>query len=504
MAKKAIEVRNLTFTYSGSDEPALEDVSFDVGDGEILLVIGQSGCGKTTLLQHLKTSYLPEGKRTSSSKIRIDGTLIEDMSEEKQAFKVGYVGQQVEASQVTDKVWHELAFGLESLSKPESYIRRRVSEVAAFFGLEKVFHSKLSELSGGQKQLVNLASVMIMEPEILVLDEPTSQLDPMSAEEFFRMIRKVHDELGTTVVIAEHRLESIYGDADNVMVLDGGKLLAYGTPCKVSRFLYEKGMPLFRSLPVSVRLYYDVYYKCRLKTGNDIFDTNADGYDESYEKHKTLPLTVNSGRTFLKSLVESGEALGGRALEKRIVNEDDSIEKHSTENASAENASINRKKTIKDEAVLTAEDIWFRYKKDSVDVLKACSFAMPKGKITVLLGGNGAGKSTFLYVLSGYLLPYIGRVRNNDMKIGVLPQEPKSMFAKKTVAEELGISINKKVNETKNSADHVDRSQIEEIAEFFDLSDCLMKHPFDLSGGQQQKLAMAKLVLKDYDIFLLD
>ena len=206
MLSNAVEVRNLTFSYRDNTKSVLKNVSFDLEKGGILLVIGESGCGKTTLLQHLKPSYMPEGSREEGWDICINGKRFYEMSEEELAFTVGYVGQHVEAVQVTDKVWHELAFGLESLGKNQDYIRRRVAETAAFFGLENVFHEKLSKLSGGQKQLVNLASVMVMEPEILILDEPTSQLDPISAEEFFHMIRKVHEELGTTMVMAEHRL----------------------------------------------------------------------------------------------------------------------------------------------------------------------------------------------------------------------------------------------------------------------------------------------------------
>lgn len=460
-----VEVNNLTFSYRDSSDVALSDVTFSLEQGETLLVIGESGCGKTTLLQHLKPAYLPTGSRSAESTIKLNGKSMEEMSEEEQAFSVGYVGQHVDASQVTDKVWHELAFGLESLGKSQTYIRRRVAETAAFFGLENVFHEKLSELSGGQKQLVSLASVMAMEPGILILDEPTSQLDPISSEEFFRMVRKINDELGTTIIMAEHRLESIYAHATKVMVLSEGRIIKIGNPYEVSYYLYENGLSLFRSLPVSARLYYDLGAQADSTLGDKV------------------PLTVNEGRNFLKAYIEKY----GLNMGEKSVEPEDAASDYGSDTANGK------------EIVLSAEELWFRYKKNGRDILKACDIEISKGKITALLGGNGAGKSTLLYVLSGQLKSYLGKIKEVKGRVGVLPQEPKAMFAKKTVAEELGIRIIDGA-----SASEYGTYTGEGAADFFGLWDCLLRHPFDLSGGQQQKLALAKLVAEGYDIFLLD
>ena len=468
---KAVEVRNLTFAYQGCSFNALSKVSFDLEQGDTLLVVGESGCGKTTLLQHLKPAFMPIGNRASDCRITLCGKEAGEMSEEEQAFIVGYVGQLVNESCVTDKVWHEIAFGLESMGRSQEFIRRRVAEVTTFFGLENVFHEKTAELSGGQKQLVNIASVMAMEPEILLLDEPTSQLDPVSTEELFRMIKKIHDELGTTIIIAEHRLESIFAHATKVMLMDGGSVATIGTPQEVSIFLNERKMPIFKALPVAARMYFDLKNNC---VGSDI-------YKDLFENSEP-PLTVNEGRRFLERYVESA----GIKHDKTETDNDA---------GAGMNGALGHKG--KPEVALTADELWFRYNRNGRDVIKDCSIRLNKGKVTALLGGNGAGKSTLVYLLSKQLKPYLGKVKDSGTRAGVLCQEPKSMFSQKTVADELAYSIKKVHTDDAGSVQA-------EITDFFGLSDCLSRHPFDLSGGQQQKLALAKLVAEDCDILLID
>lgn len=457
---KAVSVKNLTFEYSGDNGFSLKDVSFDVNSGEILLIIGESGSGKTTLLRHLKPAYTPEGLSSSDGVIELCGKPVDHLTEQEAAFRIGYVGQQVEESQVTDKVWHELAFGLESMGCDQNYMHRRLAEITTFFGLEEVYHQKLSELSGGQKQLVNLAAVMIMEPELLLLDEPTSQLDPSSSLEFFHMIRRIHEELGTTIIITEHRLEDILPMADKVMVLDRGRVMMIDVPGAVCSFLYEGKLPLFRSMPVAVRIYYGLGGACG----------PADKHCESEERK--VPLSVNEGRSFLSDYMN-----GDYGLVR-------------SQRACADRTSVSRKSAAsKCDLVIEVDEIWFRYKKDGSDVIKACSFNVEKGRITSILGGNGVGKSTLLSVLAGNLSPYMGKLKRSGVSIGYLPQNPQAMFAEKTVRKEL---------ESSGSSGY------EEVMEFFELSECLDKHPFDLSGGQMEKLALSKLVLAGCDVFLLD
>ncbi|MCR5702642.1 MAG: ATP-binding cassette domain-containing protein [Lachnospiraceae bacterium] len=450
-----INVRNLTFSYSERAAYALDDVSFSVGKGEMLLVIGESGSGKTTLLRHLKPAYKPVGNITKESRIYVEGSLLDELSDEQQAFMIGYVGQQAEACQVTDKVWHELSFGLESMGASQDVMSRRVSEIAAFFGLEKVFHEKLSHLSGGQRQLVNLAAVMVTEPEILILDEPTSQLDPMAAAEFFRMVRRIHDELGTTIIMTEHRLEEAYVMADKVLVLDKGKMIMHGTTDEVGRYLYEGRLSLFRSLPVATRLFYDL--------------------TEGRKSDEKVPESVNEGRQFLSRYM---------AKNNLEVPDMSTCDYGGKEDKSRDSLPGKREFEKKYKPILEGKELWFRYDKNANDVLKNCDIKLPEGKITALMGGNGAGKSTLLHVLAGNIAAYIGKVKKGDISIGMLPQNPQAMFLYDKVSKEIG--------------DYPD------IVKHFELEECLDMHPFDLSGGQMEKLALAKLVSQGQDVLLLD
>ena len=188
-----IEIENLTFSYPSAGRPSLSDVSLTIRRGEYVVLCGKSGSGKTTLLRHLKTVLAPHGKR--SGDIRINGVSLKDMSQRDQAAKVGFVMQNPDDQIVTDKVWHELAFGLESLGCDQKTMRARVAEMACYFGIQDWFHRDVANLSGGQKQLLNLASIMAMQPEILILDEPTSQLDPIAASDFLNTLRKINAEL---------------------------------------------------------------------------------------------------------------------------------------------------------------------------------------------------------------------------------------------------------------------------------------------------------------------
>ena len=217
------QIENLTFSYAAAkNKRSLDDVSLTIEKGEYIVLCGKSGSGKTTLLKHLKSVLTPSGKRSGT--ILFNGVPMEQVSQRDQSSKIGYVMQNPDDQIVTDKVWHELAFGLESLGADQKAMRARVAEMACYFGIQDWFHRDVANLSGGQKQLLNLASIMAMQPEVLILDEPTSQLDPIAASDFLNTVRKINMELGTTVIITEHRLEDIFPYADRAIVMDGGKV----------------------------------------------------------------------------------------------------------------------------------------------------------------------------------------------------------------------------------------------------------------------------------------
>ena len=355
---------------------------------------------------------------------------------------------------VTDKVWHELAFGLESLGCDQKTMRARVAEMACYFGIQDWFHRDVATLSGGQKQLLNLASIMAMQPEVLILDEPTSQLDPIAASDFLNTVRKINTELGTTVIITEHRLEDIFPYADRAVVMDGGRILADDTPSRVGQLLFARNHPMFTAMPTPVRVFY-----------------GAGCSGES-------PLTVRQGRSWLSREFPEAPAkntVPAPALPEEVEN-----------------------------PALMLKELWFRYEKDSPDILRGVSAEVPAGSLYAILGGNGAGKSTTLKAISGICRPYRGKVtlfgkpmekyKSSELFRGclaMLPQDPKSLFVKKSVREELE-------EMTK------DTSAISEIARLCQIESLLGSHPYDLSGGEQQRAALAKVLLTKPRLLLLD
>lgn len=447
------EIKDLTFSYAAAKgKHSLENVSLTIEQGEFLVLCGKSGSGKSTLLRQLKTVLTPNGKRTGEILFR--GVPLKQVSDREQSEKIGFVMQNPDDQIVTDKVWHELAFGLESLGCDQKTMRGRVAEMACYFGIQDWFHRDVATLSGGQKQLLNLASIMAMQPEVLILDEPTSQLDPIAASDFLNTVRKINTELGTTVIITEHRLEDIFPYADRAVVMEKGRVIADDTPGKVGQLLFEQANPMFAAMPTPVRVYY-----------------GAGGTGES-------PLTVRQGRSWLS---------------RRFLNrpEKDAI------------AAPPLPEEVKDPA-LVLKELWFRYEKDSPDILRGVSAEIPSGSLYAILGGNGAGKSTTLKAISGICRPYRGKVtlfgkpvdkyKSSELFHGclaMLPQDPKSLFVKKTVREDLSEMTR-------------DKSSIERIAALCQITELLDSHPYDLSGGEQQRAALAKVLLTEPKMLLLD
>ena len=250
---ETITIRNLSFSYPEQTKAVLDGVSLIVPPGEFLVVCGPSGCGKTTLLRQLKTVLAPHGKRTGE--ILFGDVPLDALDQREQSSMIGYVLQSPENQIVTDKVWHELAFGLESLGCDTPTIRRRVAEMASFFGIEAWFYKNVTELSGGQKQLLNLASIMAMHPDVLILDEPTSQLDPIAASDFLATIGRINRELGTTIILTEHRLEDVFPLSTRVAVMDNGKILCEGNPSEVGGHLRKHEHTMFLAMPSAMRIW---------------------------------------------------------------------------------------------------------------------------------------------------------------------------------------------------------------------------------------------------------
>ncbi len=451
-----LQVENLSFRYPKAEQNALEEIGFSVESGEFTLLCGPSGCGKTTLLRLLKKELAPVGEK--SGQIIYQGAPQEALED---AGAIGFVQQNPESQIVTDKVWHELAFGLENMGVPTEVIRRRVGEMASFFGIQGWFRQKTDELSGGQKQLLNLASVMVMQPNLLILDEPTSQLDPIAAADFIATLQKINRELGLTILLAEHRLEEVFPIADRVLILEKGRILLDDDPRKIGPRLSElrPNHPMLHALPSAVRIW------------------------QGLNIAEPCPLTVREGRDF---------------LERHFTSRAETLPTSEIPEAG--------------ETAVELKNVWFRYEKDLPDILRGVSLKVYRGEIFCVLGGNGVGKTTALNVIAGLDRAYRGKVliggkpireykgsalyRNN---LALLPQNPQTVFVKDTVRADLS-----EILETMEIPKKERAARIQAVADRLGISDLLDRHPYDLSGGEQQKSALAKVLLSEPKILLLD
>lgn len=429
-----IEINNLSFTYPLQTAPALRSVSLSIREGELVTLIGASGSGKTTLLRMLKPSLTPHGEQTGS--IDYFGTPLSALDQKTASEQIGFVQQDPDSQSVTDKVWHELAFGAENLGMERATVQRRIAETAAFFGMEDWLYREIASLSGGQKQILNLASVMVLQPRVLLLDEPTAQLDPIAATAFLNAVHRVCRELGTTVILSEQRLEETLPLSERVIVLDNGEILTQGSPLAVAAELKERKHPQYLAMPTPVRL-----------CGR---------------------LTVGEARRWLSE--EAGELQPFSAQDHPAAGE----------------------------TAIEMKRVSFRYEKKGQEVLRDLTCRFERGKHSAVLGGNGCGKTTLLSLIAGLLKPQRGKlICEKGLRVGLLPQDPKMLFVAKTVRGELEEALPDAPQA--ETAAHVD-----EIVTLCKLNHLLERHPYDLSGGEQQRTALAKVLLAAPDILLLD
>lgn len=445
-------ITDLSFTYPTESVPALQNVSLSIEAGSFTVLCGRSGCGKSTLLRQLKPILQPHGTQTGT--ILFEGKSLSSLSQREQSARIGFVLQNLDAQLVTDKVWHELAFGLESLGLSTPVIRRRVAEIASFFGIQNWFYKPVCELSGGQKQLVNLASVMALEPSVLLLDEPTSQLDPIAATDFLSTLGRINRELGTTIILSEHRLEDALALSTNVVFLERGRILDTGTASEVGSRLKAAGSDMFSAMPVPMRIYAGV--------PNDL----------------PCPVTVAQGRQWLEAFSETHPLCPvppAAPSEKR-----------------------------EGPAAVELDEAFFRYDKQSPDVVKALTLCAYPGELLAILGGNGTGKSTTMGLISGIHRAYRGKIsvlgtapQEVSGKIALLPQDPQTLFVKNTVIEDL-LSVLDDAPRDRRKALALEKARLCELMEL------LERHPYDLSGGEQQRAALCKVLLREPEVLLLD
>lgn len=493
----AVNIVDLEFSYPNASIPSVNGISLRLEKGSFTCICGPSGCGKTTLLRNLKPSITPHGMRRGE--IKILGKSVESFEGRagEEAQTIGYVLQNPENQIVTDKVWHELAFGLENLGLPTETIRLRIAEIASFFGIQSWFDKDVSELSGGQKQLLNLAAVMVMQPEILILDEPTSQLDPIAAVDFLDAVKKINNDIGTTVIITEHRLDNVVSMSDRLIVMDSGKIFVNDEPYNAVFRLAEINHPMFLAMPNPAQAYRSAlaflkgdksligdanFLNRENGTESQIRDVNHLKHMEKPEspigdvpdiQKYRMPLNVREGRQWLDCIM-NGIPVRYARMEKEKAYDTSKIK-------------------------LSTTDLWFRYEKNGRDIIKGLTFKVYDGEILAIIGGNGTGKTTLLSVLAGMRRAYRGKYKINGNRTALLPQNPQSLFVCDTVKEELleafeGTSIQKSEQNIR----------IQEIAEFLEIDTLMDKHPYDISGGEQQRVALGKVLLLEPDLLLMD
>lgn len=450
-----IAVENLSFTYALSREPSLRNVNFSVSQGEFIVLWGKSGSGKTTLLRHFKPVLAPHGQQ--EGRVVFDGVPLDRKSFSEQSFQIGYVMQDPDSQIVTDTVCHELSFGLENMGLDSRMIRLRVAEAATRFGLTPILHQTTASLSGGEKQLLNLAAVLAMNPGALILDEPTSQLDPIAASAFLSAVEKANRELGVTVIMTEHRLEEVLYRASRLLILEDGRLAGDGTPQSVISQMKEHSFPssLMEAMPAPLKIW------------------------SALVSNEPCPLTVRDGRQWLSRYFEQRETPKEAAVEMQT-----DVKKNC-------------------ELAVAAKDVWFRYEKKSPDVLKGLTVSIPKGSFYALMGSNGAGKSTLLKAICHIVRPYSGHLKiaedRENQAVVLVPQDPKTILVKKTVKLDLLDAL-----EDKNLSAQEMEDQIKEVGALTSILPYMDNHPYDVSGGQQQQVALAKALLREPKILLLD
>ncbi len=421
-----ININSLSFAYEGRKENALSDISLSIDSGEFVCLCGKSASGKSTLLRLIKSEVSPGGEMMG------DISFGDDIK----SSEIGYIMQNPDEQIVTDKVWHELAFGLENIGIPKDEIRRRVSETAVFFGIEPLMQRDTDTLSGGEKQLVNLASAAAMSPKILLLDEPTSKLSPSAEDLFLAVLERLNRELGMTVIISTHETDKIFPISDRIIILEDGCLKSFLSPAETISYICAEKSPMLNAMPCEVRIFSSLGFK-------------------------EIPCGIAEARAAVAKLCESDNP---KPVPPASVSDLDNI--------------------------LTMSDVCFRYEKNSRDILKNLNFSVKRGEVFALLGGNGAGKSTLFSVISRQNSAQYGKIKNLAKKTALLPQDVTAVFLHDNVFEDL--------------SDMALRPRVDEIMKLCKITHLGNMHPYDLSGGEQMRTALAKILLTDAELLLLD
>ncbi len=495
----AIRVRDLSFAYPGATAPVLHNLNWEVPTGAFALLVGGTGSGKSTLLSLLKPEISPAGLREGI--VEIDACDVYELAPEQSARQIGYVFQDPDNQIVCESVWHEMAFGLENLGTPQDEMRRLIAETSYFFGIEDWFRAQTDTLSGGRKQLLALASTLVMQPRLLLLDEPTAQLDPVAEKNFLHALFRVNRELGCTVVVATHRPRTMLEYATRAFELVDGKVREL---TNLSAFdVRPKLLELAEANESEEPAGEESFAEDRLAKGN--------------------PATVVQPANVQPP---AATAWGKHAARSKA--------------STADNGASETSHTIASRAC----GAWFRYSGSDAWVLRGLDMQVQTGQIHALVGGNGCGKSTLLLALAGTLKLQRGSAAVRVSPCALVPQDPRALFVAETVREELEDAVascavrgdgstrasahkgakNKKARvfgggsgnanaavatpsvaaASATPAMSTTSSQVDAMLAYLGLTDCANQHPYDLSGGQRQLLALGKVLMRKPALLLLD
>jgi len=436
-----IEFKNFCFSYPGKEHNTLSGINIQIDEGEFVVMYGPTGSGKSTLLKQIKKQIKPFGK--SSGEVLYRGKSIDETDDLTSVCEIGFVFQNPESQLVAETVWHELAFSLENMGTKTGDMRKKIGEMACFFGLETLLDKSVHELSGGQQQIVNLCSVLLLQPKVLVLDEPISQLDPINAREFLKIVYQLMKDFNITVILSEHRLDDVYFLADRIIALEGGRIKYCGDPDQAA-INTKDDLALKDFLPELAKLYFSG-------------EKNSAG---------SIPKSMREYKNWLQKF--------------EVTNNRPKIEKKAP-----------------GKPLISCKDIYFTYEKHSPDVLKGLKLSAEGGELLSIMGGNGAGKTTLLKIMAGILKPQKGKTEyaGKGKAVGYLSQNPKAYFLYDTVEKE----IYERIKNQPEKKEHADR-----LIELFKIKNILKLHPYDISGGEQQLAALLTVMLDDPEILLLD
>jgi len=455
-----IKIEDLKYYYPDSKKPSLNKINLEIPEGQFVLIVGGSGSGKSSLIRAMAGLIPDFYGGTYGGKVYLDNKELRQIDRRSLAQQIGLVFQDPESQLVMTGVEQEIAFGMENIGLPNNLMKRRVMEVTGVLGLSGYLNGFIPELSGGQKQKVALASVLAMQPSILLLDEPTSQLDPISGEEILTMVRRLNEENGITVVLIEQRLERCFHLADRILVMDKGEIIYdHHAPDAIAHWAVKNNIPF---IPPLAQLFASVHYP-------------------------EIPVTVKQGRRILKSFYPSV---------KSTIDRQNSLEKN------AQVLQVSDKKKLVD-----IHNLWFTYS-NGQEVLKNINFNISPGEFVVVMGENGAGKTTLIKNINGLLKPGRGHVKVEERDtrkcsvedlasvIGYLSQDPNDYLFLPSVREELSFTM--------NNLGLKDDGIIEKLLIRLNLLVHAEENPRDLSTGERQRVALASVLVARPKLLLLD